>query len=101
MGMGIPSISVIWSGPKDFCTEQNSFPVPFKLIKSSYHVQSKQNESIWADTKVEDLRQVMRFCFDNPDEVKKRGKQALYDSEKWTTEASAFDVINFVRKYNL
>ena len=101
MGMGIPSISVIWSGPKDFCTEKNSFPVPFKLVKSTYHVQSKHLESIWADTKVEDLKQVMRYCFSNPDEVKKRGRQALIDSERWTTDEVAFDVINFVRKYNL
>lgn len=101
MGMGIPSISVLWSGPKDFCTEKNSFPVPFKLVKSTYHVQSKDNLSFWAETKIEDLRKVMRFCFENPEEIKKRGRQALLDSRCWTTEESAFDVIDFVRKYNL
>jgi glycosyltransferase involved in cell wall biosynthesis len=101
MALGIPSISVLWSGPKDFCTEKNSFPVPFTLVKSSYHVQSKRMESYWADTKIEDIRKVMRFCFENPEEVKKRGQEALQDSEKWLMKNVVFDVISFVRKYNL
>jgi glycosyltransferase involved in cell wall biosynthesis len=101
MALGIPSMSVLWSGPKDFCTEKNSFPVPFTLIKSNYHVQSKKMESLWADTKIEDLRQVMRYCFQNPEEVKKRGQEALIDSERWLMKEVVFDVLKFVRKYNL
>jgi glycosyltransferase involved in cell wall biosynthesis len=101
MALGIPSIAVLWSGPKDFCTEKNSFPVPYTLVKSSYHVQSKRMESLWADTKIEDIRQVMRYCFENPEEVKKRGQEALNDSEKWLMKEVVFDVIKFVRKYNL
>jgi glycosyltransferase involved in cell wall biosynthesis len=101
MALGIPSISVLWSGPKDFCTEKNSFPVPYTLVKSSYHVQSKKVESLWADTKIEDIRKVMRYCFENPSEVKARGRQALMDSEKWLMKEVVFDVIKFVRKYNL
>lgn len=99
--LGIPSICVLFSGPKDFCTEKNAFPVPFELVKSSYHVQSKAGPSLWAETKEEDLRNVMRFCFDNPDEVKQRGIQALQDSKRWSTLETAFDVIKFVRKYQL
>ena len=101
MALGIPSISVLWSGPKDFCTEKNSFPVPYSLIQSTYHVQSKATESVWADTKIEDLREVMRFCFNNIDEVKRRGQQALIDSEKWLMKEVVFDVLKFIRKYNL
>jgi len=101
MTLGIPSIVVPWSGPKDFCTDKNSFPVPYSLVKSGYHVQSKIMESIWAETKIEDLREVMRYCFVNKDEVKKRGQEALIDSEKWLMKEVVFDVIKFVRKYNL
>jgi glycosyltransferase involved in cell wall biosynthesis len=101
MALGIPSIVIPWSGPKDFCTEKNSFPVPYTLIKSTYHVQSKQGDSFWADTKVEDLRRVLRSCFENPEEVKKRGNEALLTSEKWTMKEVAFDFVEFVRKYNL
>lgn len=101
MALGKPSIVVPFSGPKDFCTEKNSFWVPFSLIKSTYHVQSKCGDSYWAETKVEDLRKVMRFCFENPDEVLKRGQEALNDSQKWIMKEVAFDVIKFVRKYNL
>jgi len=101
MGMGIPSIVCLFSGPKDFCNDHNSFPVPFKLVRSTYHVQSNDLPSLWAETKIEDLRKVMRFCFENPQEVKRRGNQALVDSEKWTLEESAFKVVKFVRKYNL
>jgi len=99
--MGIPSIAVAFSGPKDFCTDKNAFLVPFKLVRSSYHVQSKDQDSLWADTSEDDLKQTMRYCFENPEEVKKRGKQALYDSRKWSTEETAFDIIDFVRKYDL
>lgn len=101
MALGIPSICVLWSGPKDFCTENNSFPVPYTLVESSYHVQSKNSQSLWADTKIQDVRDVMRFCFTNQDEVKKRGKQALEDSEHWLMKEVVFDVIKFVRKYHL
>ena len=101
MALGIPSIVVPWSGPKDFCTEKNSFYVPYTLVKSSYHVLSKQSESFWADTKIEDIKKVMRFCVNNPDEIKKRGNEAFLDSEKWQMKEVAFDFIEFVRKYNL
>jgi len=99
--LGIPSIAVNFGGPRDFCTDKNAFLVPFELVESSYHVQSKQGVSFWADTKIEDLRNTMRFCFNNPDEVKKRGKQALKDSKKWSMDEVAFDVIKFIKKYKL
>ena len=99
--LGIPSIAVNFGGPRDFCTNKNAFIVHHELVESSYHVQSKTGVSYWADVKVDDLRQTMRFCVNNPDEVKKRGKQALIDSKKWSMEEVAFDVINFVKKYQL
>jgi len=101
MALGIPSIVIPFSGPKDFCTEKNSFQLPFTLVKSTYHVQSKLGESVWADAKIEDIRKMLRFCVENPDEVSKRGQEAYLDSERWTMKEVAFDFIEFVRKYNL
>lgn len=99
--LGIPSIAVAYSGPKDFCTEENAFLVPFTLVKSSYHVQSSKQDSMWANISDEDLRKVMRYCYEHPDEVKLKGQQALYDSRNWSTDETVFDVIDFVRKYDL
>jgi hypothetical protein len=43
----------------------------------------------------------MRYCYEHPDEVKLKGQQALYDSRNWSTDETVFDVIDFVRKYDL
>ena len=101
MAMGIPSVVNLFGGPIDFCTEDNSFPVPFELVESSYHVQSKDKKSLWAENKISDIQRTLRHVFENPNEVKEKGKQAVRDSRSWTYRDAAYDVINFIKTYKL
>lgn len=44
MAMGLPTIATNWSGPSEFMTEENSFPVPIDGVESI----PKQPSSVWA-----------------------------------------------------
>ena len=71
---------------------------------------SKRHYQLWKLTETLDLDEIEMLITKrrndikhetNPEEVKKRGEQSLIDSEEWSTEVCAFEVIKFVRKYNL
>ena len=97
MAVGTPSIATPWGGPLDFTNKDNCFYVPFRLVESDYHVQSKDNVSYWAEVEVTDLMQVMRFVYDNGAEVERRGQNGLRDSKSWTSKQCAFPVVEFLR----
>lgn len=98
LAVGTPSIVTPWGGPKDFVTEENSFFVPYTLVESDYHVQSKNRKSYWADVKVEDLKKTMRFVFQNRDLCKTKGMIGKKDMIYWTSNQCAFKVIEFIRE---
>ena len=97
MVMGTPSIVINWGGPKDFVTSDNSFFVPYTLIESDYHAQSKDHLSYWADVKVQDLQNVMRFAFQNKKVCEKKGKIGKEDTKFWTSKYCAMSVIDFIK----
>lgn len=97
MAMGTPSIAVQWGGPKDFVTQENSFLVPYNLVESDYHVQSKQMKSFWAEVEFDKLKNIMRFAFENPKICKKKGLVGKENMKYWTSRYCALSVIEFFK----
>jgi len=66
--LGVPTIVTNHSGPKDFCTEETSFPVNAALItlRPGEFVYDAPNAH-WADIDVAHLAERMREVRDNPD----------------------------------
>ena len=99
--MGTPSLVTRFGGPEDFVTEKNSFIVPHKLVPSTYHVQSKQNESLWAESDYDMLKTLMRFAYKNRDECIHRGAIGKNNVKELTSKKCALKIIDFLRKNNI
>merc|ERR1719210_2745325 len=72
--MGLPIIATNWSGPTEYLTEENGYPVEvegFDEIESGAFRGHR-----WARPKLSSLRAHMRSVVDDPDEAKRRGARA-------------------------
>jgi len=85
MSMELPVITTNWSGPTEYLTEENSFPLAIEpdLIPISFGSMGVEPSDIrghkWADPSIKHLKTLMRYVVDHPDEAEKRGKQARQD----------------------
>ena len=77
MGAGIPVVATGWSGNMDFMTEQNSFPVRFRLC-DVVDPQRKHAacEGQWADPDVEHAAELLQLLAARPDLAREVGKTA-------------------------
>lgn len=79
MSMGLPVIATQWSGPSEFLSEENSFPlrhdgmVPVREGAFAGH--------LWAEPSQTHLRQLMRRVVTDPAEARRKGKQARRDMQ--------------------
>jgi len=85
MAMGKPTIATFWSGPTEFMTEENSYPLKFTQLED---VDKSLGPGIkghkWAVPSKDHLKQLMRHLVQNPEEGRKKGQQAREDMRKYS-----------------
>ncbi|KAL5976491.1 hypothetical protein ACLOJK_020824 [Asimina triloba] len=97
MSMAVPVIATNWSGPTEFLTEKNSYPLPFDQMSEVTEGPFKGH--LWAEPSVEKLRQLMRHVVHNPDEARKKGIRAREDMiRRYSPELVAGLVVNEILK---
>lgn len=80
MSMELPLIATYWSGPTEFMTQNNSYPLNISARLVSVNDRDRYLKGHkWADPSVPHLRKLMRHLFENPEEGRKKGKQARKD----------------------
>jgi glycosyltransferase involved in cell wall biosynthesis len=88
MSTGLPTIGTGWSGNTEYMTDENSFLVPYKLVKiKNEQVRQIPNyaKQSWADVDVDALAEKMLYVYNNQDDAKRVGSVARKDiCEKWT-----------------
>ena len=91
MAMGLPVIASNWSGPTAFVTEDNGYLLKIKgLVDASLDAFSGHR---WAEPDEEALKELMVRIRDNPEEGRKKGKNARRDIlEKWSHEKVALGI---------
>ncbi|XP_060185049.1 uncharacterized protein LOC132614584 [Lycium barbarum] len=77
MAMTLPVIATNWSGPTEFMTEENSYPL--SVDRMSEVTEGPFKGHLWAEPSVDKLQMLMRHVMRNHDEAKGKGKQARYD----------------------
>ena len=98
MGCGLPVIQTSFGGQTDFVNEGNGWLLDYKLEEVK---EDLQYEGIkWAIPNIPYLRKLMRHCYDNKEEVKEKGKQAIKDSQNWTWSNSAQKALAFLKEIN-
>lgn len=79
MSMGKPVIATGWSANMDFMTDQNSFPVPYKMITLDRYAPPYPKGTVWADPDIDESARIMRSLVDNPQLCREVGEQARED----------------------
>jgi len=77
MAMELPVIATHWSGPEQYMTENNSYPLSIEgleLVGSGAF-----REHMWAKPSVKHLQQLMREVFTSREEAREKGRQARRD----------------------
>ena len=96
MAMGLPCIVTKFGGQVDFVNNKNGWLVKGKLVEVTW---DKMYENVrWMRPDVKELRKIMRWCYEHPAEVKKKGQEALKSSVKMTWNNSAKLVLENLKK---
>jgi len=80
MSMELPTIATYWSGPTEFMTYDNSYPLNYSRLEpvdDSAGPGTKGHK--WVLPSKFHLRKLMRHLVDNPEEGRMKGKQARQD----------------------
>ena len=92
-----PVIATSYGGHMDFCSENNSFLMPFKLVPSTSHLNVPG--ALWAEPNKNELRKLMRFVYENygSAEVALKVEKAFEAIKNYTWDAAAQRVDDFIR----
>jgi len=100
MASALPVIATNWSGPTEYLTTKNSYPLKFSglvPVPSKEMFLGSMADSVWAEPDFDELRSLLRHVFDNRDEAKGVGERAREDMKKlWTWKKAAHDMIKSV-----
>ncbi|KAJ4979858.1 hypothetical protein NE237_010638 [Protea cynaroides] len=77
MAMSLPVIATNWSGPTEYLSEENSYPLP--VDEMSEVMEGPFKGHFWAEPSVDKLRVLMRHVMSNPEEGIEKGKKARED----------------------
>ncbi|CAN8270083.1 unnamed protein product [Cochlearia groenlandica] len=80
MAMSLPVIATNWSGPTEYLTEQNGYPLVVEEMGEVKEGPFKGHQ--WAEPSVDKLKVLMRHVMSKPDEAKVKGNRGRDDMVK-------------------
>lgn len=88
MALGKAVIATAWSAPAEFMTEENSWPIPYRLVRNPRRCGPYPKGALWADADIDAAAQALKIIVDNPGLRRDKGEKArdtiqrLYSPEK-------------------
>jgi len=79
--MGLPTIQTNFGGQLDYMKKSTDYYIDYDLEEVTFDINYEGVQ--WATPKIDHLRKLMRHCYNNQDEVKKKGSRAKVDACKW------------------
>ncbi|KAJ6690634.1 hypothetical protein OIU85_006845 [Salix viminalis] len=77
MSMSLPVIATNWSGPTEYLTEENSYPL--QVDRMSKVMEGPFEGHLWAEPSIDKLQLLMRHVITNVAEANMRGRRARED----------------------
>ncbi|XP_052197870.1 uncharacterized protein LOC127804629 [Diospyros lotus] len=97
MAMSLPVIATNWSGPTEYITEENSYPLPVDVLSEVSEGPFRGHR--WAEPSVDKLQVLMRRVMSNREEAKARGSRAREDmTNRFSPEIVADIVIDHIQQ---
>ncbi|GAA0167031.1 hypothetical protein LIER_22057 [Lithospermum erythrorhizon] len=96
MSMSLPVIATNWSGPTEYLTENNGYPLP---VAMNGVLEGPFQGHLWAEPSVDKLQDLMRHVVSNREEAKSKGKRARADMiSRFSPEIVAQLVANLIQR---
>ncbi|KAJ7974811.1 Glycosyl transferase family 1 protein [Quillaja saponaria] len=92
MAMSVPVIATNWSGPTEYLSCNNSYPL--SVDRMSEVAEGPFKGHLWAEPSVDKLRLLMRHVIDNPIEAKAKGRQGREDMIRRFSPEIVADIVN-------
>ena len=96
-----PVIATAYGGNTDFMNLNNSFPVKYKIVKLEKDYTPYQKGSVWSEPDLEHAAQLMKYVYENQDEVKQIGEKGFeFLKNNYNSEKSGLEIkkrINHIR----
>ena len=91
---GKATIQTNYGGQTDYMKEGTDLFVDYELGEVMHELQYEG--CLWAKPKIKELKEKMRWSYNNPQELKKRGKQALHEAREFTWDKTANLITNLI-----
>jgi glycosyltransferase involved in cell wall biosynthesis len=107
MASGIPCIATGWGGQTDFINSDNGFILDYKLESTHYKIEEALADNYfpgftpemnWAEPSVEHLQKLMRYAYENQDDVTEKGLLARESMKSQQWSMIGFVLKNFIEK---
>ncbi len=82
MALAKPVVATGYSGPMDFMTDQNSYPVPWERARVGADCEIYPADGTWAHPDTHEAARLMRRVVERPDEARLKAKRARVDIEE-------------------
>ncbi len=95
MCLGKPVIATHYSGPADFMTVQNSYPVAYQLVEIEQDYGPYKKGQVWAQPDIDEAARLMQHVVSHPEEARRKGQLARnYMLQNYSPQAVAQIIIN-------
>ncbi|KAK7343954.1 hypothetical protein VNO77_13103 [Canavalia gladiata] len=91
MSMALPVIATNWSGPTEYLTEGNSYPL--SVDRMSEVLEGPFEGHLWAEPSEYKLQVLMRHVMNNPTEATAKGRKAREDMIRWFSPEIVADIV--------
>jgi glycosyltransferase involved in cell wall biosynthesis len=82
MKLGKPVIATHYSGNVDFMSEENSFPLRYRLVTIDRDHGPYMRGASWADPDLDEAARLLRLVVEHPDVAQERGRRARAQVER-------------------
>ena len=95
MSMSLPIAATYWSGPTEYMTHNNSYPIE---VEKMSRIESGAFEGhLWAEPSRNDLKKIMMRAYKDREEGKRLGERGRRDMvEKYGMEKGAIDIFRLI-----
>ena len=93
MSRGRPVIATDYSGPSDYLSEANGYPLGYKLVEITQDLGPYANGHVWADPNKRHLQTLMRRVATHREEALAKGAAALQTIKKRFSEAAVSTIL--------
>jgi glycosyltransferase involved in cell wall biosynthesis len=87
MATGTPTIVTNWSGPVEYANNDVAYMLDYEMTPASIFTNQLYKEDCgnWAEPNYNQLVSLLKYCYENQNEAKEKGKKAAkYAKENWT-----------------